>query len=248
MRVLLCVLAVSLVGCSGGDGTGPGSLRLAEPDVRLEARPGRSGGGASCRPGRYELRLEPGREAIMLVTPPARTQRRGLLLALHGAGSGGGGGGLWVFRRAWNVPGLVLVAPSAAGSAWTLERKDIGFVDRALRRAFTRCAIDPKRVAVGGFSSGAGLALWLGLANGNLFRQLISLAPGGSLPAERTGKPRVFVAHGTKDDVIPIRAGGDQIVPALRGDGYRVTYRRFPGGHRVPPEVARRAVRWAFGR
>jgi predicted esterase len=37
-------------------------------------------------------------------------------------------------------------------------------------------------------------------------------------------------------------------VRALRTDGYEVTYRRFPGGHRVPPELAARAVRRAFPR
>ena len=183
----------------------------------------------------------------MLVTPRRdRERKRALLLALHGAGSGGAPGGLYAFRSAWSVPGLVLVAPAAAGSAWTLDSRDIDFVDRALQRAFARCRIDPGRVAVGGFSSGAGLTLWLGLTNGDLFRSLIVLSGGGSLPSDRVGKPRVFIAHGTKDPVIPIEAGGDAVARELRSEGYAVTYRRFPGGHRPQQAIARDFVKRAL--
>lgn len=136
----------------------------------------------------------------------------------------------------------MILAPAAAGSAWSLREIDVGFVDRALQRAFVRCKIDPRRVAIGGFSSGAGMALWLGLANGDLFRSVIVLSGGGALPDERTGKPRVFVAHGTRDDVIPIRLGGDAMARELRSAGYEIAYRRFRGGHRVVPSIVRAAV------
>jgi len=181
-------------------------------------------------------------KALLYVSPRAAGRERGLLLALHGAGSGGARGGLWIFRAAWDVPGIAIVAPAAAGSTWTLERKDVDVVDRALGRAFARCQIDPRRVAVGGFSAGAGLALWLGLANGDLFRDVAALSPGGSLPERRVGTPRVFLAHGTRDRVIPIERGADVVARLQRADGYSVTYRRCEGDHRVRPEIARRAV------
>ena len=168
--------------------------------------------------------------------PPA------LVVALHGAGSGGAPGGLYAFRGAWDVAGLVIVAPAAAGSAWTLGEVDVRFIERALQRAFARCRVDPGRVAIGGFSSGAGMALWLGLANGDLFRGVIALSGGGSLPDERVGRPHIFVAHGRGDQVIPIALGGDEVVRRLRSDGYPVTYRRFRGGHRVVSAIARAAV------
>jgi predicted esterase len=167
---------------------------------------------------------------------------RALLLALHGAGSGGAPGGLWAFRAAWEIPDLVIVAPAAAGTAWSLGSTDVRFVDRALRAAFRRCLIDVRRVAIGGFSSGAGMTLWLGLANGDLFRSLLVFSGARTFPDERVGKPQVFVAHGTLDDVIPIGLGGDAIVRDLRSEGYGVTYRRFRGGHRVLPRIARAAV------
>ncbi|HYH61808.1 MAG TPA: hypothetical protein VD766_08070 [Solirubrobacterales bacterium] len=178
----------------------------------------------------------------MLVTAPSSASPRALLLALHGAGSGGAPGGLYAFRGAWSVPGLIMVAPAAAGTAWTLAATDVQFVERALQRALARCKVDRRRLAIGGFSSGAGMALWLGLTNGDRFRAVIALSGGGSLPEERMGKPRVFLAHGTLDGVIPIEAGGDELARKLRGQGYDVTYRRFRGGHRVLPPIAREAV------
>ena len=134
--------------------------------LRLHALP--HTGAKPCAQGEYELRISPTRRALMRVTPPSPGRRTALLLALHGAGSGGAPGGLYAFRGAWTLPGLVIVAPAAASTAWTRGARDVRFVDRARQRAFARCRIDPRRVAVGGFPSGAGMALWLGLSNGDL--------------------------------------------------------------------------------
>lgn len=77
---------------------------------------------------------------------------------------------------------------------------------------------------------------------------MIALSPGGTLPARPVGRPRVFLARGRADSVIPIELGGDRVARKLRADGYRVRYRRFAGGHRVRPELARAFVRAALAR
>ena len=243
MRLLAALAVVLLSGCASETGQDRSASPAATADspLRLEARP--QAGAKPCSAGEYELGVAPGRRALLRVTRQPNGRPRALLVALHGAGSGGAPGGLYAFRGAWDVPGLVIVAPAAARSAWTLGDVDVRFVEHALQAAFARCRVDPSRVAIGGFSSGAGMALWLGLANGDLFRGVIALSGGGSLPDERVGKPDVFVAHGVRDRVIPIALGGDEIVRRLRNDGgYRVTYRRFPGGHRVVSAIARAAV------
>ena len=243
MRLLAALAVVLLSGCAGKTGheRSVSPAATADSPFRLEARPRAEA--KPCAAGEYELRVAPGRRALMRVTHRPNGRPATLLVALHGAGSGGAPGGLYAFRGAWDVPGLVIVAPAAAGSAWTLGEVDVRFVDRALQRAFARCRVDARRVAIGGFSSGAGMALWLGLANGDLFRGVIALSGGGSLPDERLGRPQIFVAHGVRDQVIPIELGGNEIVRRLRSDGgYRVTYRRFAGGHRVVPAIARAAV------
>jgi phospholipase/carboxylesterase len=183
----------------------------------------------------------------MRVTAGSRGGKKALVLALHGAGSGGSRGGLYAFRGGWDEPGVVMVAPAAEGSTWSFFRgrdTDLSFVNRALARAFALCRVDARRIAVGGFSDGASYALTLGLTNGDLFRAVMALSPGGALVATPVGKPRVFIAHGTFDRVLPMSQTSDGIVRELRSSGYRVTYRKFRGGHEVVPQISREAVRW----
>lgn len=247
-RSLVTLAALVLIGCGGDSRSGRSTEALPASDapLRLEAHPRVDA--KRCAPGEYELRFASNRRALMRVTPAVRGRPRALLVALHGAGSGGAPGGLYAFRGAWGLPGLAILAPAAAGTAWTLGPTDVRFVDRALQRAFARCKVDARRIAIGGFSSGAGMALWLGLSNGDLFHGVIVLSGGGSLPDRRVGKPRVFVAHGTLDRVIPVGVGGDEVVRELRAEGYDVIYRRFRGGHRVLPPIARESVVQALGR
>jgi phospholipase/carboxylesterase len=250
-RTLAALLLVAAVfaGCAGSDGQAQTPAADTAANGRVTA-PTDEGGGRTCAPGEHALRLGDGRTARLRVTPGPRTSPRGLILAFHGAG-GSASEGLFVFRRAWKIPGLVLVAPTALGNTWSAlqQRKDLDLptVNRALAEAWRRCRIDRRRVAVGGFSDGATYALSLGLQNGEVFRSVLALSPGGLLDVERRGKPRVFIAHGRGDDVLPIDRS-DAAARMLRSSGYPVTYKRFPGGHQVTPAISSAAVRWYLRR
>ena len=115
-------------------------------------------------------------------------------------------------------------------------------IDRALQETFSRCAVDPARLAVGGFSDGASYALSLGIDNGDLFTHVLAFSPGFMAPSVRVGAPRFFVSHGTRDGVLPIERCSRRIVPQLERAGYEVTYREFDGGHTVPPVIALEAA------
>jgi phospholipase/carboxylesterase len=238
------LVGAAFAGCATDAARAPGEDVASADGFRIGVRPGNGGG--SCKPGERRLDLGGGRFGYVRVNRGGGSAGRPLLLALHGAGSGARGG-LYAFRGAWDVRGLVIAAPAAQGTTWSALRgndSDLETVERSLRRAFASCRIDPARVAIGGFSDGATYALTLGLANGRLFRSVIALSGGGILGDDYVGKPRVFVAHGTRDNVLPISQTGDVIVRELREAGYRVTYVRFDGGHRALPPVSRRAVRW----
>lgn len=172
-----------------------------------------------------------------------------LALLLHGAGEDARDG-LAQLREPADEAGLVLLAISSRGPTWdfVLGRgrfgADAAAIDRALEHAFSRCAVDPARVAVGGYSDGASYALSLGIANGDLFSHVIAFSPGFLAPAGRTGSPRIFVSHGTRDGWLPIESCSRKIVPQLQRAGYDVHYREFEGGHVVPPGTAREAARW----
>jgi phospholipase/carboxylesterase len=63
-------------------------------------------------------------------------------------------------------------------------------------------------------------------------------------PRDRRGKPRIFIAHGTDDQVLPIDATSRRFVPALKKLTYDVTYREYAGRHAVPEPIVRDAFRW----
>ena len=182
----------------------------------------------------------------MRVTPPA-SGARALAVVLHGAGQTPADA-LLAFRGGWDEPGLVLIAPKSKGQTWSVldspDDRDLESVNLALGEAYERCRIDRTRIAVGGFSDGGTYALTLGISNGELFRAIMALSPGGIVGGQQAGVPRVFVSHGTLDGVLPIDRAGDAVVRQLRDAGYPVEYRRFVGGHAASTETSAAAVRW----
>jgi predicted esterase len=170
-----------------------------------------------------------------------------LAVMLHGSG-GGPRQALQLLQPSAERAGAIVLAPASRGPTWDGVLGRIGpdwhGIDALLAWVFARHAIDPARVAIGGFSDGASYALSLALGNGELFTHAIALSPGFIPRAGVQGRPAVFVAHGTEDRVLPIAPCSRRIVPALERSGYAVTYREFAGGHEVPPPVAEAAVAW----
>jgi len=216
---------------------------------RLMARPGRTSGAASR--GLQKLGLAAKRDGLLYVPAGYRPERPApFVLMLHGAGSDARRG-LKPLRPFADAAGLVLLAVESRARTWDLilggYGPDVAFIDRALRRAFGRLAVNPAHVAIAGFSHGATYALSLGTANGDLFTHAIAFSPGPLAPAAHRGAPRLFLSHGLKDSVLPINSCSRRIVPLLKRAGYAVRYREFSGGHTVPREIAREAVAWFTG-
>jgi phospholipase/carboxylesterase len=143
--------------------------------------------------------------------------------------------------------GVVILAPDSRAGTWDAVTgeygPDVQFIDDALTFAFERCLVDPKGVAIAGFSDGASYALALGAANGDLFSSVVAFSPGVLLAVNRIDRPRMFVAHGLRDAVLPIDSARF-IVVQLKRYGYSVTFREFDGPHEIPPTVARDAFAW----
>ena len=118
-----------------------------------------------------------------------------LMVFLHGAGSGAQRL-LQRFGKAGDDAGVAVLAPDSRGPTWDAIRggfgPDVAFINRALERVFQTVAVDPARLAVGGFSDGATYALSLGLINGDLFRRVVAFSPGFIVEGETHGKPRFF--------------------------------------------------------
>ncbi|PLS87649.1 MAG: phospholipase [Actinobacteria bacterium] len=168
-----------------------------------------------------------------------------LAVVLHGAG-GQASAAMALLRPLADATGMVLLAPTSHQYTWDIivggYGPDVEALDGLLEETFSRCWVDPARLAVGGFSDGASYALSLGIDNGDLFSHVLAFSPGFMAPSGQVGVPRFFISHGTRDDVLPIGLCSRRIVPQLQRAGYDVTYREFEGGHTVPPEIAREAA------
>lgn len=228
------------------DGRQQKDRQAAAAEGRLLARPSQPTGAAPR--GLQSLRLEAKRDGLLYVPAGYRADRSApLALMLHGAG-GNAQHGMALLRHLADQAGLILLAPESRRETWDIilheYGPDVAFINRALAQTFSRYAVDPTHMAVGGFSDGASYALSLGITNGDLFTHVIAFSPGFMAPAGQQGAPRLFISHGTHDQVLPIERCSRRIIPQVQRAGYEVRYREFEGPHTVPAEIAREAVEW----
>ena len=243
-RVFLAI-SVSAVALASWTPTGPDG---SAAEGRLLARP--AAPTIAIGPGEHRLGLTKTGRDVTLYVPKNIASKASvpLVLILHGAGGNADTRSLsFTFPLAEEL-GVVALLPESRGSTWDgvggSFGPDVAFIDEALRYTFQRVAVNPARIALGGFSDGASYALSLGLANGDLFTHLIAFSPGFITPAPPSGRPPIFLSHGTGDQVLDIDITSRLIVPRLRSAGYTVTFREFDGPHAVPTPVAREAFEW----
>jgi phospholipase/carboxylesterase len=218
--------------------------------TRLTARPiVRTGEPARGQPGRHRVELGGPRPAWVHASSAVRAGVPAPVgVMLHGSG-GDPEQGLRLLEPYASEAGWIVLAPASTAYTWDviIDRlgPDVAQIDAGLRWIFERYDVDAARIAVGGFSDGASYALTVGVAHGDLFGGVIALSPGFIAAVEPVGRPRLFIAHGTHDTVLPIDRCSRRIVPQLERAGYGIVYREFMGGHEVRPQIVREAVAWA---
>jgi phospholipase/carboxylesterase len=178
------------------------------------------------------------RDGLVYVPATYRHNRPApMIVLLHGAG-GNAENGLGLLRSLADDSGMILLTPTCRGRTWDVILDgfgpDVVAIERALGQVFRHYTVDPTRLGIGGFSDGASYALSLGLTNGDLFTHVVAFSPGFLAPGKRHGRPRLFLSHGTDDEVLPIGPCSRRIVPQLRRAGYDVTYREFDGPWSAP--------------
>lgn len=216
---------------------------------RLTAKPGIQVSGLPVSPGLQALGLDDKRDGLLYIPPgynPATPAP--LAVMLHGAG-GDAQHGMSLIRHLADAANLILLAPISRSGSWDIisyDRfgPDIAFINEALTQTFGRYNINTSRIAIGGFSDGASYALSVGLSNGDLFSHIIAFSPGFFYTIETNGKSRVFISHGTFDDILPIGSCSRRIVPRLQKQGYDIIYDEFDGAHTIPGHIGERAVKW----
>jgi len=232
------ILAGSACRLTGASGTG-----------RLTARP-RDGMKTSATE-QIALGLDHQRDAILQLPQSASHSPVPLFVMLHGATQTADD--MFGYLGSTHLEaGVAVLAPNSRGGTWDAIGgggfgADVEFLNQALERVFETAAIDPARVAIGGFSDGASYAISLGLINGDFFRSVVAFSPGFVISGAIYGQPRIFISHGTHDHILPINSCGRRIAITLTARGYDVTFREFDGDHEIPADVAREGLRWVTG-
>jgi phospholipase/carboxylesterase len=221
---------------------------LEEPG-RLATRPHKAS--KTITPGEHVLAERAGRRCILFVPSTYdATKPAPFFLALHGA-TGSGDSMLRGSRAAAEAHGVVMLSPSSRDYTWDAIRgpygDDFARIDRLMSDVFDQCAIDPTRVAVGGFSDGATYAVSVGLQNGDVFTHVVGHSAGFIIPGKAHGKPKVFLSHGRQDNILPIDQCGRRIAAQLKRDGYDLRYDEFDGGHTATAEMRDAAMAWFVG-
>ena len=243
-RDFCCLAAGSIVSLAAGSACNHIGAGLVNGG-RLSARPRNNVKTAAT--GQITLNLDQNRNAILQVPQSATSASLPLLLMLHGA-TQSADDMFWYLGTTPEEAGVVVLAPNARYTTWDAIGgsfgEDVAYLDRALERVFETVAIDPTRIAIGGFSDGASYGLSLGLINGDLFSRVAAFSPGFLISGISHGKPRIFISHGTHDHILPIDRCGRRVAASLIANGYDVTFREFDGDHEIPPAVAHEGMTW----
>ena len=236
------------VGCGRGWAGLPNDGRLnVRPSANGKPFGGPSPLGSSSAGRQTYLGLDRDRDAILQLPKSPANAPLPLLMFLHGA-TQSAEDMFWYLDSAPDETGVAILAPNARETTWDAIGNgfgpDIQFLNNALQRVFNMVAIDPARVAIGGFSDGATYALSLGLINGDLFKRVAAFSPGFVIDGALQGKPSLYISHGTHDQILPIDRCGRRIAADLKSRGYEVTFREFEGRHELPKDVMLEGLRW----
>ena len=174
-----------------------------------------------------------------------------VIFALHG-GSGHGRLFLWNWFAEARSRGVIIVAPTAVGSTWSLMESDIdcGNLMRILARVRDRWAVDAAHMLLTGMSDGGTFTLPGGLAPDSPFTHLAPVAASFhpmllamTEPERLTGLP-IHLTHGEQDWMFPV-SGARTAYRALAAAGAAITYREIAAlSHAYPRDGQSEVLDW----
>jgi phospholipase/carboxylesterase len=209
-----------------------------------------------CRlpPGRHRLGIADERDAVLFVPTGLDTKDAQrpvpLFVMFHGAGGFPEKVLPFIEEHAERDKFLVL-APHSMYPTWDIviggSGPDLERLQRALVEVTTRYNIDRGRLAFAGFSDGASYALSIGITNGDVASHVIAFSGGFMSVFMQEGMPKVFIAHGLRDEQLPIETSGRANAAKLKSAGYDVQYVEFNGLHAIQPAVVGMAIQFFLG-
>jgi len=183
---------------------------------------------------------------------PARSAP--VIFTLHG-GSGHGRLFLWNWFAEARSRGMIVVAPTATGSTWSLMDPDIDSrnLGKILTQVRDRWNVDAGQMLLTGMSDGGTFTLLSGLAEDSPFTHLAPAAASFhpmllalTGPERLTGLP-IHLTHGAQDWMFPVSAARTAY-RTLAAAGAAVTYREIADlSHAYPRDGQGEVLDWFMG-
>ncbi len=177
-----------------------------------------------------------------------------VVMALHG-GSGHVRLFLWNWVAEARSRGLIVIAPTAVGSTWSLMEPDVdaGHLGDVLDQVRDRWAVDTGRLLLTGMSDGGTFTLLSGLADDSPFTHLAPVAASFhpfllamTSPARLTGLP-IHLTHGALDWMFPVSVARTAY-QTLSAAGAAVVYREIADlSHAYPRDGQGAVLDWWLG-
>jgi phospholipase/carboxylesterase len=174
-----------------------------------------------------------------------------VIFALHG-GAGHGRLFLWNWLPEARSRGIIVVAPTAMGSTWSLMEPEIDDQNLAaiLVRVRDRWRVDPNHMLLSGMSDGGTFTLLSGLAEDSPFTHLAPVAASFhpilltmTAPKRLTGLP-IHLTHGAQDWMFPVGVARTAH-RALGAAGAAIVYREIADlSHAYPRDGQGEVLDW----
>ena len=196
------------------------------------------------------------RGALSLYVPETynAAQSLPLVVAMHG-GSGNGGAFLWSWVREARTRGLIVIAPTASGSTWSLMEPEVDGpnIDRMVEEVASRWNIDSTRKLLTGMSDGGTFTYVLGLRSDCRFTHLAPVAAAFHPMMMTFADPNrvrdlpVHIVHGTQDWMFPPEIARSAQL-SLEQAGAAVIYREIADlSHTYPRDENGAILDWFMG-
>jgi len=198
--------------------------------------------------GRNRLRIAEDRDAIVFVPTGLDTlDKVPLFVMFHGAGGFPEKVLPFIEAHAEREKFLIL-APHSTYATWDIviggSGPDLERLQQALAEVTLHYRIDNRHIAFAGFSDGASYALSIGITNGDIASHVIAFSGGFMSIFMQEGAPQIFIAHGLRDEQLPIETSGRANANKLKAAGYDVQYVEFDGLHVIQPDVVSMAIQF----
>jgi predicted esterase len=199
-------------------------------------------------PGRHDLGLFDTRDYVLIVPEGIDAAKPTPFMVMFHGGGGSAEKILPVMKQHAEDNKFLLLVPQSIMPTWDIviagNGPDRERLDTALAEVASRFTLAPERFAFAGHSDGGSYSLSNGLCNGDIVTHVLAFSAGFMTVLHQEGAPRIFIAHGSKDEQTPVETAGRAHAALLKNAGYDVTYIEYDGPHKSQPHIVEAAVKY----